>query len=70
MLAVDLANETQKRVLIDQVLARFGEDIREYTFAPWGLAFKPNTDDMRKAPGRVIVHERLTRGAAIRADDP
>lgn len=68
--AVDVANETQKRVLIDKVVAHFGEDLRNCTFALWGLAFKPNTDDMREAPSRVIVHELLTRGAAIRAYDP
>ncbi|HMW17676.1 MAG TPA: UDP-glucose/GDP-mannose dehydrogenase family protein [Accumulibacter sp.] len=68
--AVEAANETQKRVLVDKVVARFGEDLHGRTFALWGLAFKPDTDDMRDAPSRVIIHELLKRGAAIRAYDP
>mgnify|MGYP000873750475 CR=1 FL=1 len=68
--AVEAANETQKRVLVDKVVARFSEDLQGRRFALWGLAFKPNTDDMREAPSRVIVHELLRRGAAIRAYDP
>jgi UDPglucose 6-dehydrogenase len=56
-------------VLVDKVVAlRRGPAGR--TFALWGLAFKPNTDDMREAPSRVIVHELLRRGAAIQAYDP
>jgi len=57
-------------VLVDKVVARFGEELQGRTFALWGLAFKPNTDDMREAPSRVIVHELLRRGAAIQAYDP
>jgi UDP-glucose 6-dehydrogenase len=68
--AVEAANETQKRVLVDKVVARFGEDLQGRRFALWGLAFKPDTDDMREAPSRVIVHELLRRGAAIQAYDP
>ncbi len=68
--AVQAANERQKRVLVDRVVSRFGEDLRGRTFAIWGLAFKPNTDDMREAPSRVIVAELARRGAAIRAYDP
>jgi UDPglucose 6-dehydrogenase len=68
--AVEAANDSQKRVLVDKVVARFGEDLQGRCFALWGLAFKPNTDDMREAPSRVIVHELLRRGAAIRAYDP
>jgi UDPglucose 6-dehydrogenase len=64
--AVEAANESQKRVLVDKVVARFGEDLQGRSFALWGLAFKPDTDDMREAPSRVIVHELLRRGAAIR----
>jgi hypothetical protein len=68
--AVEAANDSQKRVLVDKVVARFGEDLQGRQFALWGLAFKPDTDDMREAPSRVIVHELLRRGAAIRAYDP
>ncbi len=68
--AVEAANSRQKRVLVDRVVARFGEDLSGRTFALWGLAFKPNTDDMREAPSQVIVRELARRGAAIRAYDP
>ncbi|HQO29770.1 MAG TPA: UDP-glucose/GDP-mannose dehydrogenase family protein [Accumulibacter sp.] len=68
--AVEKANEIQKRILVDKVIARFGDDLRGRTFALWGLAFKPDTDDMRDAPSRVIIHELLRHGATIRAYDP
>jgi UDPglucose 6-dehydrogenase len=68
--AVEDANERQKHVLVDKIVARFGEDLTGRTFAVWGLAFKPNTDDMREAPSRVIVSELIRRGATIRAYDP
>ena len=68
--AVESANERQKHVLVDKIVARFGADLGGRTFALWGLAFKPNTDDMREAPSRVIVDELLRRGAAVRAYDP
>ena len=68
--AVEEVNERQKRVLVDRVVARFGEDLSGRTFAIWGLAFKPNTDDMREAPSRVIVAELARRGAKLRAYDP
>ena len=55
--AVEDANELQKRVLVDKIVQRFGEDLSGRTLALWGLAFKPNTDDMREAPSRVIVEE-------------
>jgi len=68
--AVEAANERQKSVLVDKVVSRFGADLSGRTFALWGLAFKPNTDDMREAPSRVIVSELLKRGAAVTAYDP
>ncbi len=68
--AVEEANERQKQVLVDRVLARFGEDLSGRTFAIWGLAFKPNTDDMREAPSRVIIEELSRRGATLQAYDP
>jgi UDPglucose 6-dehydrogenase len=52
------------------VVQRFGDDLAGRTFALWGLAFKPNTDDMREAPSRVVVAELLKRGARVRAYDP
>ncbi len=68
--AVEDANERQKHVLVDKITRRFGEDLTGRTFAVWGLAFKPNTDDMREAPSRVIVHELTRRGASVQAYDP
>ncbi len=68
--AVEAANDRQKHVLVDKIVARFGEDLGGRTFALWGLAFKPNTDDMRDAPSRVVVAELARRGATLRAYDP
>jgi UDPglucose 6-dehydrogenase len=68
--AVEAANDRQKRVLVDKVTDRFGDDLSGQTFAIWGLAFKPNTDDMREAPSRVILEELSRRGASLRAYDP
>jgi UDPglucose 6-dehydrogenase len=68
--AVEAANERQKHVLVDKIVRRFGEDLSGRAFALWGLAFKPNTDDMRDAPSRVIAAELSRRGAALRAYDP
>jgi len=68
--AVEAANDAQKRVLVEKVVARFGEDLSGLRFALWGLAFKPNTDDMREAPSRVVVDALLARGATVCAYDP
>jgi UDPglucose 6-dehydrogenase len=68
--AVEDANERQKHVMVHKIVARFGEDLSGRTFAIWGLAFKPNTDDMREAPSRVIIDELTRRGASVRAYDP
>ncbi|HKO89031.1 MAG TPA: UDP-glucose/GDP-mannose dehydrogenase family protein [Burkholderiales bacterium] len=68
--AVERANETQKGVLVEKIVKRFGENLSGRSFAMWGLAFKPNTDDMREAPSRVIVAELVKRGATIVAYDP
>ena len=62
--------DRQKHLLVERVIGRFGEDLSGRTFALWGLAFKPNTDDMREAPSRVIVAELLRRGAMVVAHDP
>jgi UDPglucose 6-dehydrogenase len=68
--AVERVNERQKRVLVDRIVERFGEDLRDRRFALWGLAFKPDTDDLREAPSRVIVAELLRHGASVTAYDP
>jgi UDPglucose 6-dehydrogenase len=68
--AVEDVNERQKQVLVNKIVARFGEDLSGRSFAMWGLAFKPNTDDMREAPSRVIAEALTARGASIRAYDP
>ena len=68
--AVEDANDAQKMVLVDKIVARFGEDLSGRRFALWGLAFKPNTDDMREAPSRVIIGELFRRGATVTAYDP
>jgi UDPglucose 6-dehydrogenase len=67
--AVEAVNERQKRVLIDKMKAHFGE-LRGKTMALWGLAFKPNTDDMREAPSRVLMEGLWAGGARVRAYDP
>jgi UDPglucose 6-dehydrogenase len=68
--AVEAVNETQKLALVDQVVHHFGEDLSGKRFAMWGLAFKPNTDDMREAPSVVIAGSLLERGATLCAYDP
>ncbi len=68
--AVELANERQKGVLIQKIEQRFGANLAGKRFALWGLAFKPNTDDMREAPSRVIMEGLWARGATITAYDP
>ena len=68
--AVQTANERQKLVIVDKIVARFDEDLSGRAFAVWGLAFKPDTDDMREAPSRVIIAELLRRGARVCAYDP
>ena len=68
--AVEEANEAQKSVLITKIRARFGNDLKGKHFALWGLAFKPNTDDMREAPSRVMMHALWEMGATVAAYDP
>ena len=68
--AVEAVNDAQKRVLVDKVVARLGAGLAGRTIALWGLAFKPNTDDMREAPSRVIVAALAALGARIVAYDP
>ncbi|WP_319241463.1 UDP-glucose/GDP-mannose dehydrogenase family protein [uncultured Propionivibrio sp.] len=68
--AVEEANEAQKSVLITKLKARFGEALAGRRFALWGLAFKPNTDDMREAPSRVMMEALWAMGASVTAYDP
>ncbi|MBM3355469.1 MAG: UDP-glucose/GDP-mannose dehydrogenase family protein, partial [Betaproteobacteria bacterium] len=68
--AVAEVNEAQKHVLGAKIRARFGEDLRGRTFALWGLAFKPNTDDMREAPSLSLIADLRAAGAKVRAYDP
>ncbi|KVF76119.1 UDP-glucose 6-dehydrogenase [Burkholderia sp. FL-7-2-10-S1-D7] len=68
--AVEAANSAQKDVLIGKIEQRFGADLNGREFAVWGLAFKPNTDDMREAPSRRLIAALLGRGATVRAYDP
>jgi len=68
--AVEAANDHQKHVLIEKVTRRFGENLAGKHFAVWGLAFKPNTDDMREATSRVVLAELFQRGATVTAYDP
>jgi UDPglucose 6-dehydrogenase len=68
--AVDEVNQAQKRVLVDKIVARLGTDLTKMTFAVWGLAFKPNTDDMREAPSREVIAGLVALGARIQAYDP
>ena len=68
--AVQAVNEAQKRVLGAKIRARFGERLGGRRFAVWGLAFKPNTDDLREAASRVLIADLLAAGAAVHAYDP
>jgi UDPglucose 6-dehydrogenase len=68
--AVETVNQAQKRVLFDKVSSHFGGDLKGKTFAIWGLAFKPGTDDMREAPSRVLLEQLWAAGARARAFDP
>ena len=68
--AVEAANEAQKRILVEKLKSRFGAQLDGRRFALWGLAFKPNTDDMREAPSRVIMEALWAMGATVAAYDP
>jgi len=68
--AVELANNAQKQVLVTKVCARFGDNLQGKRFGVWGLAFKPNTDDMRDATSRVVIEALISKGASVAAYDP
>jgi UDPglucose 6-dehydrogenase len=68
--AVEAVNDRQKTVLFDKIKGHFGGSVSGKTIALWGLAFKPNTDDMREAASRVLMEALWAAGAAVRAYDP
>ncbi len=68
--AVDQVNQKQKQVLFDKIHQRFDGELKGKTFALWGLAFKPNTDDMREASSRALMEKLWQQGANIKAYDP
>jgi len=68
--AVEQVNEAQKHVLGSKIVARFGKSLAGRCIALWGLAFKPNTDDMREAPSLALIEDLLAAGASVRAYDP
>ncbi|MDD5576626.1 MAG: UDP-glucose/GDP-mannose dehydrogenase family protein [Acidithiobacillus sp.] len=68
--AVEKVNDRQKGLLERKVVSALGEDLTGKTIAVWGLAFKPNTDDMREAPSRVLMEALWRRGAQVQAYDP
>lgn len=68
--AVEAVNNAQKGITLRKLEAHFSGDLQGKTIALWGLAFKPNTDDMRAAPSRVLMEGLWGRGASVRAHDP
>ncbi|MBQ4378189.1 MAG: UDP-glucose/GDP-mannose dehydrogenase family protein [Treponema sp.] len=68
--AVEDVNNSQKFIISDRIIAKYGEDLHGKTFALWGLSFKPETDDMREAPSITILTELTKRGAKIKSYDP
>jgi len=66
---VELVNQRQKLVLVDKVVKRLGDNVSNHTFALWGLAFKPGTDDVREATSLVVARELIKKGAHIQAYD-
>lgn len=68
--AVEAVNDDQKYKPVEKLTAELGEDLSGKTIALWGLAFKPDTDDMREAPSRVVIRALIDRGAKVRAFDP
>lgn len=68
--AVEAVNQRQKHVLVDKIMEHFDGKLDGLTFALWGLAFKPNTDDMREAPARSVMEALWEHGAKVQAYDP
>lgn len=70
LLNVEKVNDEQKYIIADKIIKHFGENLKDKQFGIWGLAFKPNTDDMREASSIIIINELTKRGAKILAYDP
>ena len=68
--AADETNKKQRSLFVEKITRRFGKDLTGMTFAVWGLAFKPKTDDMREAPAITIINALLDMGAKVKAFDP
>ena len=68
--SVESVNDRQKHILFEKLNRHFNGDLSGKTFAIWGLAFKPNTDDMREAPSRVLMEALWAQGAKVQAYDP
>jgi UDPglucose 6-dehydrogenase len=68
--ATEDVNKDQKKIISQKITAKFGEDLSKFTFALWGLSFKPETDDMREATSITVINELLSKGAKIKAYDP
>jgi UDPglucose 6-dehydrogenase len=68
--SVEQVNNNQKYYLINKIVDVYGEDLFGLTFAIWGLAFKPETDDMREAPSIILINQLLRRGANVNVYDP
>jgi len=68
--AVEAVNDDQKFIPVEKLISELGEDLSGKTIALWGLAFKPDTDDMREAPSRVVIKALIERGATVQAFDP
>ena len=68
--SADRVNKSQRKSFVEKIVHRFGENLEGKTFAVWGLAFKPKTNDMREAPSITIINALLKRGAKIKAFDP
>ena len=68
--SADIINRNQRQLFVEKILKRFGNDLTGKTFAIWGLAFKPKTNDMREAPAITIINALLEKGARVKAYDP
>ena len=68
--AVMEVNENQKELLVEKIISFYGNDLTGLTFGVWGLAFKPNTDDIREAPALVIIDQLTKLGAKVKGFDP
>ena len=68
--AVEKVNDAQKLIIAQKIVNRYGEDLTGFSFGIWGLAFKPETDDMREAPAIYVIKDLVSRGAQIKAYDP